>query len=63
MSGKRERIELGEIRAREVNHDEAALARLGKKSVLKVSGALALDAMYLTVFSKAKIWVLGDNGI
>ena len=63
MSGKREGIGLGEIRARGVNHDEAALARLGKKSALKVSGALALNAMYLTGFFKANIWVLGDNGI
>jgi hypothetical protein len=37
MAGKQESIELGEVRIRDItNQDEAALARLGKKSVLKV---------------------------
>lgn len=36
MEGKQESVELGEIRARDTNQDEAALARLGKKTVLKV---------------------------
>lgn len=33
---KQQSIELGEVRASGTNQDEAALARLGKKTVLKV---------------------------
>jgi hypothetical protein len=36
MADKQEIVELGEIRAEDTNRDEAALARLGKKTVLKV---------------------------
>jgi hypothetical protein len=39
IEGKQETIELGEIRTEHnTNRDEAALARLGKKTVLKVRG-------------------------
>jgi hypothetical protein len=36
MAGKEQSIELGEPRDRDTNQDVAALARLGKKTVLKV---------------------------
>jgi hypothetical protein len=40
MAAKQESVELGEIHIREINQDDAALARLGKKAVLKVCTVL-----------------------
>jgi hypothetical protein len=63
MACKQEMIELGEIRSGDTtNQDEAALARLGKKSVLKVCTrhlhVLLLKFSYSdNISSIEKIWL------
>jgi hypothetical protein len=68
MAGKQELIELGEIPTRDTtNQDEAALARLGKKSVLKVctshlhtpplnmsrsDGLVSIEEIWLSIYSR-----------
>lgn len=69
MAGKQGSIELGEIRARDTtNQDEAALARLGKKSVLKVcTSHLHAPLVNISrsddIFSTEKVWLSFYPGI
>jgi hypothetical protein len=63
MAGKQQSVELGEIRVRDsANQDEVALARLGKKSVLKVCTS-HLHALLVNIshsddmLSTEKVWL------
>lgn len=61
MADKQESIELGEVRTKDTtNQDEAALARLGKKSVLKVRTS-HLHAQLLKTFRSDDICLARGN--
>jgi hypothetical protein len=69
MAGKQQSVELGEIRVRDsANQDEVALARLGKKSVLKVCTS-HLHALLVNIshsdnmLSTEKVWLSFYPGI